>query len=101
MGFIKTLVEKEAARLVAYASAATVALALKGAELAGVELTSEILAGIAGLTVVIVTELIRRFVYSQDTTQKIADRAADTGNTNIGEPPSGDVPPPSGSTPQG
>lgn len=33
--------------------------------------------------------LIRQQVYSPDTTQKIADRAAATGNTNIGEPPTG------------
>ena len=33
--------------------------------------------------------VIRQNVYSPDTTQKIADRAAATGNTNIGEPPEG------------
>ena len=33
--------------------------------------------------------LIRQRVYSPDTTQKIADRAADSGNTDIGEPPQG------------
>lgn len=33
--------------------------------------------------------LIRQNVYSPATTQKIADRAAATGNTNIGDPPSG------------
>lgn len=33
--------------------------------------------------------LIRQTVYSPVTTQKIADRAAATGNTDIGEPPSG------------
>lgn len=90
MGFIRTLVEKEAARLVAYSSTLAVAGALKLAELAGVELTSEILVGIGGLAVIITTELIRRFVYSTDTTQKLANRAADTGNTDIGEPPSGE-----------
>lgn len=90
MGFIRTLVEKEATRLVAYSSTLAVAAALKVAELTGVELTSEILVGIGGLAVVITTELIRRFVYSQNTTQKIANRAAATQNTDIGEPPSGE-----------
>lgn len=90
MGFIRTLVEKEATRLVAYSSTLAVAAALKVAELTGVELTSEILVGIGGLAVVITTELIRRFVYSQDTTQKLANQAAATGNTDIGEPPSGE-----------
>ena len=33
--------------------------------------------------------LIRQNVYSPVTTQKIADRAAATGNTNIGDPPKG------------
>ena len=33
--------------------------------------------------------LIRQRVYSPDTTQKIADRAATTGNTDIGTPPEG------------
>lgn len=33
--------------------------------------------------------LIRQSVYSPATTQKIADRAAATGNTNIGDPPAG------------
>lgn len=34
---------------------------------------------------------IRQNVYSPETTQKIANRAKATGNTDIGEPPSGDV----------
>lgn len=87
--FIKGLLEKEAARLIAYSSAAAVALALKAAEMLGVELSAEILAGVGALAALIVTELIRRFVYSSATTQALADRAADTGNTDIGSPPDG------------
>lgn len=33
--------------------------------------------------------VIRQNVYAPDTTQAIADRAAATGNTDIGDPPSG------------
>lgn len=92
--FVRNLVRSEATRVVSYASAIAVAGTLKVAELAGVTLTAEVLAGVTAITVLVVTELIRRFVYSSDTTQKIADRAANTGNTDIGDPPSGD--PPSG-----
>lgn len=35
--------------------------------------------------------VIRQNVYSPKTTQAIADRAATTGNTDIGDPPAGDV----------
>lgn len=35
---------------------------------------------------------IRFNVFSPATTQKIANRAATTGNTDIGDPPKGDVP---------
>lgn len=92
IGFIKELVKTNAARLIAYSGAVAVAAALKGAELVGIKLTAEVLVGISGLAVIIATELIRRFVYSIDTTQKVTDRAAATGNTDIGEPPSGEVP---------
>ena len=89
LNLIKNLIASEPTRLVAYASALAIAGSLKLAELAGVTLSAEILAGVAGLAALVVTELIRRFVYSPDTTQKIADRAADTGDTDIGSPPAG------------
>ena len=86
---IKSLMRTNSARLIAYASLAAVAGALKLAELAGVELSAENIAGVSGLAAVVATELIRRFVYSPATTQRIADRAAFTGNTDIGDPPEG------------
>lgn len=88
--FIKGLIAKSPARLIAWSSAAAVAGALKLAEMAGVELPPEVLTGVAALAALIATELIRRFVYSPNTTQAIADRAAATGNTDIGSPPSGE-----------
>jgi len=49
---------------------------------AGAQLAVLVAPFVAGL-------LIRQNVYSPDTTQKIADRAAATGNTDIGSPPAG------------
>ena len=49
---------------------------------AGAQLAVLVAPFVAGL-------LIRQNVYSPDTTQKIADRAAATGNTDIGSPPEG------------
>ena len=71
---IKSLVSKEAARLVAVGSAVAVAGALKLAELAGVTLDAAAIAAVATLAGVIATELIRRFVYSEATvTEMLAD----------------------------
>lgn len=91
LSIVRSLVQKESARLIAYSSAVAVAAALKVAEIAGVTLTAEILAGVSGLAVLVTTELIRRFVYSQATVEKIASEAAATGNAEVGPPPSGET----------
>ena len=87
--FVKGLIEKEAARLIAAATAATTAGALKLAEAFGVTLDATQLAAVGTIAALVATELIRRFVYSIKTTQAIADRAEATGDTDIGNPPEG------------
>lgn len=87
--FIKGLIAKEPARLIAWGSALAVTGAVALANALGVTLSDEILLGVSGLAALIITELIRRFVYSPDTTQAIADHAAATGDTDIGTPPEG------------
>jgi hypothetical protein len=90
INIVKGLVAKEPTRLVAYASAAAIAGALKLGELLGVELTAEAVAGVGAIAALVVTEIIRRFVFSPETTQAIADRAAVYGDTDIGNPPKGE-----------
>lgn len=77
--------------MVAYSSAIAVAGALKLAEILGVEFNAEILAGVSAAAALLVTELIRRFVFSPDTVEQIAASAAFTGNPSVGSPPSGEI----------
>jgi hypothetical protein len=69
LDFIKSLIAKEPARLVAWASAAAVAAALKAADMAGVTLTPEVIAGVSAIAAFLATELIRRFVYAPATVE--------------------------------
>lgn len=70
--FIKSLIAKEPARLVGYGSAAAVAVALKAAELAGVILPADVIAGISAIAAFVVTELIRRLVFAPATVEAMA-----------------------------
>lgn len=87
--FVKGLIAREPARLVAWSSAIAVAGALKLAQLLGVEFNAEILAGVSAAAALLVTELIRRFVFSPATVDAIAAGAAWTGDPTVGPPPSG------------
>ena len=89
LAYVKDLVAKSPARLVGYGSAIAVAGALKLADLLGVSLPTEVLDGVKAIAALVVIELIRRFVYSPNTTQNIAIRAAVTGDIDIGSPPKG------------
>lgn len=89
---IRGLLEREAARIVNYAAAGAVAASVWVAGRLGLELTTEVTAGISAIAVFVATEVIRRLVFSIKTTQAIADRAAVTGNTDIGNPPKGPTP---------
>ena len=95
MTFLIDLAKKALAqsptRFVAYGSALAVAAALKIAEALGVTLTAEVLAAVAAIATFVITELIRQFVFAPSTTQQIVDRAAATGVTDIGKPPSGEA----------
>lgn len=55
--------------------------------------------GVVGGVSIALSILARLKVFSAKTTQKIANRAARTGNTDIGEPPTGDIEPPVGEPP--
>lgn len=91
--FARGLLEREAARIVAYGTSAAVAGSLMLANLLGLTLPDEVLAGVVAITGFVITEVIRQLVFSMKTTQAIADRAAATGNTDIGSPPSGGTEP--------
>lgn len=79
LSIIRSLIAREAARLIAGASAAAVAGALWLAGQAGVELSAEVVAGVAAIAGLIATELIRRFVYSEATVAAVTDAAYRAG----------------------
>jgi hypothetical protein len=87
--FFKDQLQANPSRVAGYVSSAVLAGALQLGRLLGVDIPSDVQAGIIVVSGFLTTELIRRFVYSPKTTQAIADRAADTGNTDIGSPPTG------------
>lgn len=90
---VKGLIAKEPARLVGYGSSLAVAGALKVAELLGVTVPADVLAAISLITGFVISELIRRFVYSPATTQIIANSATSlpAGSVvDIGAPPTGE-----------
>jgi hypothetical protein len=89
--YFAQLLEREAARVTTAAAAAATAAALALAAQLGVELTPEVVAAAAAIAAFVANEVIRRLVYSIRTTQAIADRAAATGDTDIGKPPEGPV----------
>lgn len=90
--FLTSLLDREAARFVAYGSALAVAAALKLADLAGITLTPDLIGLVAVIAAAVVTEVIRRLVYSRGSTQKIANAATfeEPGTiVDIGTPPEG------------
>lgn len=89
LDFIKGLIARSPTRLIGYGSTLAVVAATFLASKLGLTLSSDTLYAVGLLGAAIVTEAIRKFVYSPNTTQAIADRAADTGNTDIGSPPLG------------
>ena len=103
LDFIRNVVAKEPARLVGYGSSLVVFAALKGAEAVGVTLTLDVQSAISLIAGFVIAELIRRFVYSPDTVQQIANQATHqvAGTTvDIGKPPDASPPlPPNGGTP--
>lgn len=97
--FIRNILAKEPARLVGYGSALAVALALKLAERIGIVLSADVLAAISLLSGLVISELIRRFVYPPATVQKIADAATTLPPgtpVDIGNPPDASPPLPAG-----
>lgn len=90
--FIRNIIATEPARLVGYGSSIAVFLALQVAKALGVELTLDVQAAISTLAGFVIAELIRRFVFSPDTVQTIADNSTylEAGTTvDIGNPPEG------------
>jgi len=90
--WVKSIVKREATRLVGYGSFAATTLAVMLAGRFGLVIPSEFLILIGGAGAWVVVELIRKLVYSEDTTQAIADYAAETGISDIGKPPDGPIP---------
>lgn len=91
--FLRNILAQEPARLVGYGSAFAVALALKLAERVGVVLSADVLAAISLLTGLVISELIRRFVFAPATVQVLADAATQlpAGTpVDIGKPPEGE-----------
>jgi hypothetical protein len=91
LNFLRDQLAANPARLIGLATSLALAGAAKIAYLlTGVEtLPADVTLGITAITGFVVGELIRRFVFSPKTTQAIVDRAAATGETDIGKPPEG------------
>lgn len=64
MDFIKGLLQTNPTRFVAYGSAAAVWVAIQIGDAAGVELPNEVTLAVAAVATFVVTEVIRRLVYS-------------------------------------
>lgn len=99
LDFIRGVIAKEPARLVGWGSSLAVAGALKAAELLGVTIPADVLAGISLISGFVISELIRRFVFSPDTVQAIANEATNlpAGSIpDIGKPPDASPPLPEG-----
>lgn len=88
--WIKGLLEREAARIVAWFSVGATAAALFIASQLGVELSPEFIAAVGIAAAAIATEVIRQLVFSQRTTERLVAEAAATGSSDMGEPPSGE-----------
>jgi len=83
IGVVATIILNALATL---AGEGIISEALQGQLTDGVNAGAQILVALAPL----IAGLLTRFqVFSKDTTQKIADRAAATGDTDIGSPPQG------------
>lgn len=74
---IKGVVQREAARLVAYSSMAAVAAALALANHFGVNLSEAFIAAVGVFATALATELIRHFVYSENTVKEMVGDDAD------------------------
>jgi hypothetical protein len=70
---VKGLVRREAARLVAWSGTAATAAVLFIAAQLGVELSAEFMAAVGVFAAAVMTELIRQFVYSRKTVEKIVE----------------------------
>lgn len=91
VSLIKSIVEREAARLVLGASAVATTVTLWVAGQLGVELSPEFVLGVAAFAAVVAEEVIRQLVFSQRTTERLVAEAAVTGSPSVGSPPSGDL----------
>jgi len=89
IAFLRAIVRKEAARLIGYGSAGSVALTLLIANQFDFTVSPEILGSIALIGTWVVTESIRYFAFSEDTTQRLVTRAAETGSNSISVPDKG------------
>jgi len=93
--FIRNIIAKEPARLVGWGSTLAVAVALKLAERVGVVLSADVLGAISLIAGLVISELIRRFVYSPAKVQAIANEATNlpAGSVpDIGKPPDASPP---------
>ena len=91
--FIREQLQANPARIVGYASSLAVAGAIQVARQFGLELDAQAQAAISLLTGLVITELIRRFVFSPKTTQAIANASTfeEAGTQiDIGNPPKGE-----------
>lgn len=87
----RRFMETEPALLVGTVSALLALLVNFGLPLTGVQVDSILQFITNALLFMGAVAGVRQSVYAPVTTQKIADRAAVTGNTNIGEPPTGNT----------
>lgn len=71
LDLVKGLLATNAARVIAYGGVAALFIADRAAKLLGVDLTPEVVTAIQAIGVFVVTELVRRFVWSQASVEQI------------------------------
>ena len=74
---VKGVLKREAARLIAYSGVVATGAALWVATQLGVELSEGFLAAVAVFAAAVATELIRVFVYSEETVEQIVEEVKD------------------------
>lgn len=91
--FIKGLLQREPARFVAYGAAAAVWAVTRIGVLAGVEVPDEVTLAVATVVTFVLTEVIRRLVYSPSTVAQIVEQTTAANKGAMAAAVEGGAPP--------
>ena len=75
--FVKGLLRREAARVIAASGTIATAAALWAATQLGVELSEQFIAGVGVFAIIVTTELIRHFVWSEESVETVVKEAVE------------------------